>query len=210
MNKKVRLAVTAAAVLALCGVCAAAMSVYTRSKKEKFYDLSVDWEGGAMPDDNDYERNGWSAYTCEGAEDALTPDGAVGFSGGMSFMTLDGADGFTGLTYPGQTVYFARVMEEDVDSPLLVLDTGNCSVAVFLAETMLYTDCPEQDKGRGYLQLPMLEKEREEPVLVKLPRNYRGKILTIAQSTDPLLDADTAAIRPCDAALYCSYAYEAD
>lgn len=194
MNKKTGIAVTAA-VLALCAVSVGALSVYTRSKKEKYYDLSVDWEGGALPSDEPFEQNGWSAYTCEGA--------------GMTLMTVDSAGGFAGQAYPGQTVYFARVLEEDVDSPMLVLDTGNCSVVVFLTTDMIYTDCPEQDGGKGYLNLPMLEQSREEPVLVKLPRNYRGKILTIAQSTDPLAEGEAILASPCDAALYCSYAYEA-
>lgn len=50
---------------------------------------------------------------------------------------------------------------------------------------LIYTDCPELDNRIGYLQLPYLDYDREDPLLVTLPLDYAGKTLTIAQSTEP-------------------------
>ena len=88
-----------------------------------------------------------------------------------------------GLSAPGQTFYFSRILTEEVESPLLYLDTVNRSVAVFLDGERLYTDCPELSGGVGELTLPMLGWDRTEPVKVSLPPDYWGKTLTIAQST---------------------------
>ncbi len=98
-----------------------------------------------------------------------------------------------------------------MDSPTLRLDATISSVAVFLDGALLYTDCPELNNHIGDLRLPMLEWYREEPVLVTLPQNYQGKILTIAQSTDPSggeLAEPSTTVWPCAVTLYCGYAYE--
>ena len=100
-----------------------------------------------------------------------------------------------------------------MDSPTLRLDATISSVAVFLDGALLYTDCPELNNHIGDLRLPMLEWYREEPVLVTLPQNYQGKILTIAQSTDPSggeLQEPIVTVWPCAVTLYCGYAYESE
>lgn len=174
----------AAAVLLLCGFFAAALLFYTQPMSEQTYDLSV---GQAQ----------WEVFIQEGdARTALLPEGDAGY---------------TGLSAPGQTFYFSRVLTEEVDSPVLSLDTVNRSVAVFLDGTRLYTDCPEQAGGIGELTLPMLGWDRAEPVKVTLPPDYLGKTLTIAQSTGlgekQLPEADPT-VYPCPVTLSCGYAYE--
>lgn len=96
---------------------------------------------------------------------------------------LTASGGYLGLDYPGQTFYYSRKLTEKLDSPTLQISAVNRSVAVFLDDTMLYTDCPEQDGGIGELELPMLEFDRMEPVTVSLPPDYLGHTLTIAQAS---------------------------
>ena len=116
-----------------------------------------------------------------------------------------------GLSAPGQTFYFSRILTEEVESPLLYLDTVNRSVAVFLDGELLYTDCPELSGGVGELTLPMLGWDRTEPVKVSLPPDYWGKTLTIAQSTglgEKQLPEIEPTVYPCGVKLGCGYAYE--
>lgn len=70
---------------------------------------------------------------------------------------------------------------------------------------LIYTDCPELDNRIGYLQLPCLDYDREDPLLVTLPLDYAGKTLTIAQSTEPDF---SSRVYPCSVTLYCGYTYE--
>ena len=165
--------------------------------EDRAYDLSLIWAGEAMPEGWVYAQKGWTVFTQEG--DAVTE------------LAPNGFGGFDCLDELGQTFYFSRVLLEKVDSPTLRLDTGNSAVTVFLDGAVLYTDCPALDNRIGYLRLPMLEWYREEPVLVTLPQNYQGKILTIAQSTDPSggeLAEPSTTVWPCAVTLYCGYAYE--
>ena len=157
----------AAAALLLCGFFAAALLFYTQPMTEQTYDLSLGWTSEAMPDGWVYDQKGWTVCTQEGED--IVP------------LTPDGMGGFTGLTVPGQTVYFSRVLTEAVESPVLYLDTANRSVAVFLDGERLYTDCPELPGGIGELTLPMLGWDRTEPVAVSLPMDHVGETLTIAQ-----------------------------
>ncbi len=65
-----------------------------------------------MPEDWVYDQKGWTVFTQEGDKRReLEPDGSGGFSA---------------LQYPGQTVYFSRVMEEDLESPILRLPVLDC------------------------------------------------------------------------------------
>lgn len=170
--------------LLLCGFFAAAMLLYTQPMAEQTFDLSV-------------EQVQWEVFTQEGEmRTELVPDGDIGYAG---------------LSSPGQTFYFSRVLTEEVDSPVLYLDTVNRSVAVFLDGERLYTDCPEQPGGIGELTLPMLGWDRTEPVEVALPSDYLGKTLTIAQSTglgEKQLPEPESTVYPCPVILSCSYAYE--
>ena len=171
-----------------------------RPMEDRAYDLSLmSWEGEGVPEGWVYDQKGWTVFTQEG--EAVTE------------LAPDGYGGFDRLDELGQTFYFSRVMTEEVDSPTLRLNTANSAVTVFLDGAVLYTDCPELDNRIGDLHLPMLEWCREEPVLVTLPRNYQGKTLTIAQSTNPSGGEQaepTMTVWPCAVTLYCGYAYESE
>lgn len=183
--------------LTLCAVSAALLLSRMRPAEDRVYDLSLGWTTEAMPEDWVYDQKGWTVFIREG--DTVTE------------LEPNGFGGFDRLDEPGQTFYFSRVLSEEVDSPTLRLNTANCSVAVFLDGAPLYTDCPEQDNRIGYLRLPMLEWDREEPVVVTLPQNYQGKTLTVAQSSDPSggeLQEPSAAVWPCAVTLYCGNAYD--
>lgn len=183
--------------LVLCLFFGRVLFTYTVPMEDASYDLSLGWEGEAMSEDWEYDQKGWSVFTQEGEQ--VTP------------LTADEAGGFTGLQKPGQTFYYSRALTEMLDSPTLRLDTANRSIAVFLDNDLLYTDCPEQDNRIGYLNLPMLDWDRTEPVVLSLPLNYTGKTLTIAQSTGfgekQELETDPT-VWPCSVQLYCGYSYE--
>lgn len=183
--------------LTLCAVSAALLLSRMRPAEDRVYDLSLGWKTEAMPEDWVYDQKGWTVFTREG--DTVTE------------LEPNGAGGFDRLDEPGQTFYFSRVLSEEVDGPTLRLNTANCSVAVFLGGALLYTDCPELDNRIGYLRLPMLERDREEPVVVTLPQNYQGKTLTVAQAADPSggeKQEPSAAVWPCAVTLYCGNAYD--
>lgn len=187
----------ATATALLCAFFAWALLFYTQPMTEQTYDLSLGWTTEAMPDGWVYDQKGWTACTQEGEE--IVP------------LTPDGMGGFTGLTVPGQTVWFSRVMTEAVESPVLYLNTANRSVAVFLDGERLYTDCPELSGGVGELTLPMLGWDRTEPVAVSLPMDYAGKTLTIAQSTglgEKQIPEAESTVYLCGVTLSCGYAYE--
>ena len=183
--------------LALCLFFGLVLFTYTVPMEDASYDLSLGWEGEAIPEGWKYDQKGWSVFTQE-REQAVP-------------LTPDGTGGFTGLQEAGQTFYYSRALTETMDSPTLRLDTANRSVAVFLDGELLYTDCPEQDNRIGYLRLPMLGWDRTEPIVLSLPPDYVGKTLTIAQSTglgekqEP--EADPT-VWPCSIQLYCGYSYE--
>ena len=172
MGKWVRLGTAAIFVLTLCAVSGGLLLKCMKPMGDRVYDLSLSWQQGeAMPQDWVYDQKGWTVFTQEGETiTELIPDGFGGFSGLREF---------------GQTFYFSRVMTEELDSPMLHLDAADRAFSVFQDGALLYTDCPESDNRMGHLRLPTLEWYREEPVLVTLPRDYAGKTLTIAQSTNP-------------------------
>lgn len=184
----------AAAALFLWAVFASALFLYTRPIQDISYDLSLFWEGEAMPENWVYDQKGWTVFTQEG--ETVTP------------MTADGYGGFTGLAFPGQTLYRSRTLTEDMDSPTLRLDTADYLVAVFLDGVLLYTDCPESDTSMGKLRLPMSSWIRESPLVVMLPLDCRGKTLTIAQSTPEVTETGNGTVWPCGVTLYNGYTYE--
>lgn len=183
--------------LMMCVVFTGVLLAYIWPMEDKIYDLSLTWEGEAVPNDWVYDQKGWSVFTQEG--DTVTK------------LVPDGYGGFDGLSFPGQTFYFSRTLTEDLHAPTLRLGAINRGIAVFLEGEMLYTDCFGQDCQIGRLRLPMLEWERTEPVVVTLPADYKGKTLTIAQATSPYgseLQSDELRVWPCSAVLYCGYSYE--
>lgn len=197
MKRRVNRILTITVCLVMCAVFSGVLLVYTRPMDDKIYDLSLTWEGEAIPDDWVYDQKGWSVFTQEGDT--------------VMELVPDGYGGFSGLSYPGQTFYFSRTLTEDLDAPTLRLAAVNRGIAVFLDGEMLYTDCFGEDCRIGQLSLPMLEWDRIEPVVVTLPADYRGKTLTIAQATSPYgseLQSDELRVWPCSAVLYCGYAYE--
>lgn len=171
-------------VLLLCGFFAAALRFFTQPMTEQTFDLSV-------------ETVRWEVYTQEGQRRTdLLPDGDAGY---------------TGLSAPGQTFYFSRILTEEVESPVLYVDTVNRNVAVFLDGERLYTDCPEQSGRVGELTLPMLGWDRLEPLEISLPSDYLGKTLTIAQSTglgEKQIPEMEPTVYPSPVWLSCGYAYE--
>lgn len=180
--------------LILCAVSATAVFYYTQPMEDKSYNLSLfaedgqEWEG----------EKGWTVYSeQQGVRKNLVPDGFGGYDG---------------LEYAGQTFYFSREMTEKLDSPTLRIGVANRCISVFLDDTLIYTDCPDADNRIGYLELPMLEFDKSEPVIVSLPLDYLGHTLTIAQST-PLYSekqTETDTVYPCEVTLYCGYSYESE
>lgn len=178
--------------LILCAVSATAVFFYTQPMEDKSYNLSL------LPDDGqEWEgEKGWTVYSDQ--------------QGKRKNLVPDGFGGYDGLDYVGQTFYFSREMTEQLDSPSLRIDVVNRSVSIFLDDTLIYTDCPDADNRIGYLELPMLEYDKSEPVVVSLPLDYVGHTLTIAQSTPPYSEKQngTDTVYPCNVTLYCGYSYE--
>lgn len=189
--------VVLAACLSLSLLFGRVLLTYTIPMQDASYDLSLNWEGEAIPEDWQYDQKGWTVFLQEGEE--TIP------------LTANGTGGFTGLRKPGQTFYFSRTLTEVLDSPTLRLNTADQNIAVFLDGELLYTDCPELDNRIGYLTLPMLGWDRTEPVVLSLPLNYQGKTLTVAQSTGNG-DKGEPDVLPtvwlCPVSLYCGYSYE--
>lgn len=179
--------------LMLCAVFGRLLLKCMKPMEDRVYNLSLTWEGEAVPEGWVYDQKGWTVFLQEGET--------------VTELTPDGFGDFLGPVEPGQTFYLSRVMEEELDAPTLRLDRANRTFAVFLDGDLLYTDCPELTGGIGELRLPPLEWYQEEPLLVTLPRDYAGKTLTIAQSTD-LFPEREGSVWPCSVTLYCGYAYE--
>lgn len=178
--------------IVLCIPSALVIFYFTKPMEDKSYNLSLiaedgqEWEG----------EKGWTVYTDE--------------KGKKNKLASDGSGGYSGLDYLGQTFYFSRKLTEELDSPTLTIGAVNRTVSVFLDDDLIYTDCPELDNRIGYLTLPMLDYDREDPVKVSLPPDYLGRTLTIAQASPEFSEkqnGDTT-VFPCRVRLYCGYAYE--
>lgn len=193
MRKWTRFGVAAILALTLCIVFGGLLLKCMEPIEDQVYDLSLTWEGEAVPEGWVYDQKGWTVFLQEGET--------------VTELTPDGFGNFLGPVEPGQTFYFSRALLEEVDSPTLRLDAAISSIAVFLNGALIYTDCPELDNRIGDLRLPMLDWYREEPVFVTLPRDYSGKTLTIAQSGEPFPERE-GSVWPCSVTVYCGYAYE--
>ncbi|RKJ62551.1 GHKL domain-containing protein, partial [Butyricicoccus sp. 1XD8-22] len=189
-------------------VSCAYFRTYTRLVQYLFFKQALGWLTEAAPKGWTYDQKGWRVFTQEG--DAVTE------------LTPDGIGGFSDIDFAGQTFYFSRIIEEDLypdgdgngshyGGPTLKLSAANRTFAVFLDGALIYTDSPAQDNRIGSLRLPMLERDRDKPLLVTLPADCAGKTLTIAQSTDPSggeLQEPSSTVWPCDVTLYCGSVYE--
>jgi len=179
----------------LCAASAGILTTPARPPVKDLYDLSLAWQGETMPANWTYDDKGWSVFAREG--DAVHP------------LSPDGRGGFTGLDFPGQTCYFSRVLTENVKDPALWLGDSDGCLAVFLDETLLYTESPDAGSQIGKMCLPLRSCEWVEPVVVTLPADYLGKTLTIAQGTSPDAAVDgLPRLRPASVLLSCGFAYE--
>lgn len=175
-------------------LCASFLMIYVSPMKDVSLDLSlVSREDSLVINPEEFDSKGWTVYTQEGdIRTELEPDGFGGYSG----LEL------------GQTFYLSRVMEEDLDSPTLQLDTLEWQFSVWLDDTLIYTDCPELDNRIGHVTLPMSQWLREDPITISLPADYQGKTLTIAQSFPEWSETSSVTAWPAPVRLYCGYAYE--
>ncbi len=182
-------------VLLLTGVSLYALLFYAWPLDDQIYNLSMfsESEGEGGWEEWDGDTKGWTVFVQEGEF--------------RHELDAFGWGGYNGLDYPGQTVYFSRVMTEELDSPTLRLSIANRNVAVFLDGDVLHTDCPELDNRVGHLALPTPGWDRE-PVVIGLPSDYVGKTLTIAQSNPEISDSPSVQVLLCGVELYCSYAAE--
>ncbi len=159
------------------------------------YDLSLAWEGEGMPDDYVYDQKGWTVFTQEGEQ--------------ITELTADGTGQFYGEIEPNQVFYYARKLTEKLDQPTLRIRAYSYSIAVFLDGQPLYSDAISQDARIGYLELPELGWERTAPIVLKLPANYLGKTLTIAQNAGyNETPGARFSVFPRPVTLYCGYAGE--
>ena len=192
-TKKLPITIFAVLLSILLGIPSAmAVFYYTRPMEDASYDLSL-----APQDGQEWEGNkGWTVYTNE--------------AGNVTELTPDGAGGYLGADHPGQTFYYSRTLTEDLDSPTLQIGSVNQTFSVFLGDTLIYTDDPQQDNRIGYVALSNLEWDRLETITVSLPPDYLGQTLTIAQSSSAFseVESDEITVWPCNVRLYCGYAYE--
>ena len=173
---------------------AAVLLMYVPPMADVSLDLSLmPNEDALVLDPNSFDSKGWTVYTAEGEN--------------ITELIPTGFGGYRGVEL-GQTIYFSRIMEENLDSPTLQIDTYERQFCLWLDDILLYTDTPELDSRIGYLTLPMSEWVREDPLTLSLPADYQGKTLTIAQSTPSFSETPTVMAFPASVRLYCGYAYE--
>lgn len=96
---------------------------FSHSMNDTSYNLSLLAEDGQESN----EEKGWSVYTNN--------------NGIVKELTPDNTGGYMGLDYPGQTFYFSRIMNENVEDPTLRIGVVNRTVSVFLDGNLIYTDC---------------------------------------------------------------------
>lgn len=186
----------ATALLILCA--AAAWGLFHQmlpQQENRHYNLSFRWEGEAMPEGWVYDQKGWTVFVQEGDTPVL--------------LTPNGFGGFWGDIQPGQTLYFSRVLEEDLTGDaILQLHAYEENVAVFLDGQLIFTTCPEQEGRIGYLTLPCRQEPSAAVLTVNLPSDCQGKTLTIAQSTASAWDVPE--VWPITVRLICQAAFESE
>lgn len=170
------------------------LTMYVTPMENVSLDLSLP-VGDTLEAPTEFDSKGWTVFIQEG--DVRTE------------LQNDGFGGYTGLE-PGQTFYYSRVMEEDLDSPTLQISAPECTVAVWLDDMLIYTDHPEMKCQIGHLTLPMREYLLESPITISLPLDYQGKTLTIAQSFPEIMETNSVTAMPSLVKLYCGFAYESE
>lgn len=194
MKRKIYTGLAALVTLLLLITFGTMLTIYTKPMEDISLDLSLSSADNAeevAPED--FDNKGWTVYTQEGELKSL--------------LEPDGFGGYLGIE-PGQTLYFSRVLEEDLDSPTLQLSPADRKFSVWLDNALIYTDCPELENKIGHVTLPMNDWDRSDKILISLPLDYYGKTLTIAQSTPAFTEASSIRAYPTDVILYCGYAYE--
>lgn len=170
------------------------LSIYLKPTKNVSLNLSLTSEDEGHVSE-EYDNKGWTVYTQSHTD--------------KTELIPNGFGGYTGIEL-GQTFYYSRVLEEELDNPTLQINVSIFTIAVFLDDTLIYTDCPELDNRIGYLTLPMNESNEDELIVISLPPDYQGKTLTIAQSMPDYYDTPTLMAVPCNIMLYSSFSYESE
>lgn len=188
-----------ASVVLLCVVLSlffgGALVRYAVPMNDAIYDLSLMWEGEGVPDDYVYDQKGWTVFTQEGER--------------ITELTADGYGQFYGAIEPNQVFYYSRKLTEELDQPMLRINAYSYSIAVFLDNELLYSDALSEDARIGSLELPELGWERTAPINLKLPGDYLGKTLTIAQNVGyNELQSEPFRVFPRPVTLYSGYASE--
>lgn len=194
MKKRLPIILYSAVALVLCAVFFRVLTIYSRPMEDLSLDLSLMNKDAHVTEEDTFDSKGWTVYTRDG--ETVTP----------LEPTPSGAHRGIEL---GETFYYSRVMNEELDSPTLQIGTADRMFSVWLDDELIYTDCPELDNRIGYLTLPMNTVTRQEPITISLPMNFAGKTLTIAQSTPPYAEGSLRAY-PASVMLYCGYAYESE
>jgi len=194
VKQKLHQSAATIAALVICIFFGLILTLYTKPMEDVSLDLSLSSNSELfLPDPATFDSKGWTVYLCD--------------QGTVTELLADGFGGYSGIE-PGQTFYFSRVMDEELDSPTLQLGAVNRNFSVWLDDMLIYTDCPELDNRIGCLSLPMNDWDRTEPITITLPQDYRSRTLTIAQSFPTYIEGGSVKAYPCSVMLYCGYAYE--
>lgn len=170
------------------------LTMYVPPMEDVSLDLSLPL-GDSLEEPTDFDSKGWTVFIQEG--DVRTE------------LQNNGFGAYTGLEL-GQTFYYSRVMEEELNSPTLQLSTSECTFAVWLDDVLIYTDFPDMKCQIGHLTLPMREYFQESTITISLPLDYQGKTLTIAQSSPEYMETSSVLAIPAFVKLYCGFAYESE
>jgi len=147
-----------AAVMIACALlCLPFLTAYTQPLYSGITDLAIE----------EQDMNGWEVYVIEGGKRIPLVHNGFGI--------------FYGLSYPGQTFYASRVMEETYEDAVLQIE-GAFAVSIFLDGKLLYTDEVEAGTEMDSLNFSGTFTEHMLPSLLTLPPDYPGKTLTIAQA----------------------------
>lgn len=198
MNQKLHTLLTILVSLVFLAIFYHILVMYVTPMEDISLDLSLSSKEDALViDPEDYDPKGWTVYTKEA--DVMTE------------LEPDYYGGYKGLK-SGQTFYFSRIMDEELDSPTLQITPVNRTFSIWLDDVLLYTDCPDLDNRIGYLTLPMNDWDRLDSITLSLPMDYQGKTLTIAQSFPDYFYLETSSITafPASVMLYCGFAYESE
>lgn len=174
-----------------CLICLPMLLVYAFPWSRQ----SVDWS--VMPEDGQKWQgdNGWTMFVVrDGRRMLLTPDGSGGYNG----------------CEPGETFFFSRTWDADIAQPTLHIHAVTASIAVYLNDTLVYSDVPlvEGSPSLG-ISLPQRVGERYDPVEIALYGAENGDVLTLAQAA-PLVSEKpgSTTVYPCGIEAVSAFGYE--